>query len=303
MAARIGINGFDGNARMILRLLDGKEDLEVTHINSAMPPERMSYLLTHDDLRGVFPFSIDHDENHLIINKKNILITHFETAGEIPWEAAGVNYVIENQEIPNPANHFRAGVRKVILSYLPDNSEGVRTIVMGVNHFDLQSDDGIISVASGDTHCCAMMLKVLHDEFGVVRSLMSAVSSSASAVRAIPTVMPEMRGLFDGFSASAPTDSGSFVELTAELHHSTTAHDVREAFRRHAEGPLSGFLAFTRGPIAAGDVIGRPQPALFDAISTRVIGGNLVQTVCWFDETASQSNRIIDIIKYIQSYE
>ncbi len=328
MAARIGINGFDGNARMILRLLKGENGLEVTHINDTMPPEQMSRLLTHDALRGGFPFSIDYDENHLIVNGKNILVTHFETAEEIPWDAEGVEFVLENHEKfqthDQLRGHLHSGVRNVILSYLPDNLALCRTIAMGINHFDFQPNDGILSVATGEVNCGAILLKVLHDEFGVARSFMNAVRPAkdsqlipptsdafsqgmsvtiADAVRAIPAIMPEMRGLFDGCATSVPVVGGSYVELTAELYHGTTAHDVREAFRRHAAGPLSGILDFSRDSIAGRDALGKPHSALFDAPATKIIGENLVQILGWFDETASTSNRIIDIIKYIQSYE
>lgn len=335
MSVKIGINGFGRIGKMVFRLMEGRSDMEVTHINDKMDTRLMAHLLKYDSIHGRFAAEIDCDETHVIVNGRKILVTNFPTPEEIPWEKTGVSYVIDScgrfKTREKLQGHLRGSVKRVILSCPPDDASIERTIVMGVNEHTISEKDDIISNASCTTNCIAVMLKVMHDEFGIARGFMNTVHpttnnqnlqdgfhadyrrarsaianiipTTSSAVRAVHLVLPEMRNIFDGFATRVPVADCSFVELTAELHHPTTAHDIREAFRRYAAGPLDGILEFSNDPLVSSDITNNPHSAIFDALATKVIGGNFVQILGWYDNECGYSSRIIDLLKYVQSYE
>ena len=332
-SVKIGINGFGRIGKMVFRLLEGREDFVVTHINDKMDTRLMAHLLKYDSIHGRFGAEIDFDESHIVVNGRKILVTNYPSPEQIPWDTTGVTYVIDScgrfKTRPALQGHLRGGVKRVILSCPPDDASIERTVVMGVNHLTLQPDDDIISNASCTTNCIAVMLKVVNDEFGMRRGFMNTVHpmtnnqnlqdgfhsdyrrarsalaniipTTSSAIRATQLVIPEMKNIFDGFATRVPVADCSFVELTAELHHETTAHDIRETFRRYADGPLKGFLEFTNDPIVSSDITNNPHSAIFDALATKVIGGNFIQILGWYDNEYGYSSRIIDLIKYINS--
>jgi len=333
MSINIGINGFGRIGKMVFRLMEGRSDMAVTHINDKMDTQLMAHLLKYDSIHGRFMADIDFDETHLIVNERRILVTNFPTPEDIPWNKTGVTYVIDScgrfKTREALKGHLNNGVKRVILSCPPDNASIERTIVMGVNHQTIEAGDDIISNASCTTNCIAVMLKVVNDEFGIKRGFMNTVHpttnnqnlqdgfhgdyrrarsaianiipTTSSAVRAVHLVIPEMKNIFDGFATRVPVADCSFVELCAELHNPTTAHDIRETFRRYAEGPLHGFLEFTNDPIVSSDITDNPHSAIFDAAATKVIGGNFIQILGWYDNECGYSSRIIDLLKYVQS--
>lgn len=335
MSVKIGINGFGRIGKMVFRLMEGRSDMEVTHINDKMDTRLMAHLLKYDSIHGRFKADIDCDETHLVVNGRKILVTNYPTPEEIPWEKTGVGYVIDScgrfKTREKLQGHLRGTVKRVILSCPPDDTSIERTIVMGVNEHTISESDDIISNASCTTNCIAVMLKVMHDEFGIVRGFMNTVHpttnnqnlqdgyhsdyrrarsaianiipTTSSAVRAVHLVLPEMRNIFDGFATRVPVADCSFVELTAELRRPTTAHDIREAFRRYADGPLAGILEFSNDPLVSSDITDNPHSAIFDALATKVIGGNFVQILGWYDNECGYSSRIIDLLKHVQSYE
>lgn len=335
MSVKIGINGFGRIGKMVFRLMEGRSDMEVTHINDKMDTRLMAHLLKYDSIHGRFKADIDCDETHLMVNGRKILVTNYPTPEEIPWEKTGVSYVIDScgrfKTREKLQGHLRGTVKRVILSCPPDDASIERTIVMGVNDQTISERDDIISNASCTTNCIAVMLKVMHDEFGIVRGFMNTVHpttnnqnlqdgyhsdyrrarsaianiipTTSSAVRAVHLVLPEMRNIFDGFATRVPVADCSFVELTAELQRPTTAHDIREAFRRYADGPLAGILEFSNDPLVSSDITDNPHSAIFDALATKVIGGNFVQILGWYDNECGYSSRIIDLLKHVQSYE
>lgn len=335
MSVKIGINGFGRIGKMVFRLMEGRSDMEVTHINDKMDTRLMAHLLKYDSIHGRFKADIDCDETHLMVNGRKILVTNHPTPEEIPWEKTGVSYVIDScgrfKTREKLQGHLRGTVKRVILSCPPDDASIERTIVMGVNEHTISESDDIISNASCTTNCIAVMLKVMHDEFGIVRGFMNTVHpttnnqnlqdgyhsdyrrarsaianiipTTSSAVRAVHLVLPEMRNIFDGFATRVPVADCSFVELTAELQRPTTAHDIREAFRRYADGPLTGILEFSNDPLVSSDITDNPHSAIFDALATKIIGGNFVQILGWYDNECGYSSRIIDLLKHVQSYE
>jgi glyceraldehyde 3-phosphate dehydrogenase len=320
---------------MVFRLMEGRDDMVVTHINDKMDTRLMAHLLRYDSIHGRFAADISCDETHLYVNGQTILVTNCTTPEEIPWGDSGVNIVIDScgrfKTRERLRGHLRDSVRRVILSCPPDDASIERTVVMGVNDHTLTATDDIVSNASCTTNCIAVMLKVVNDEFGIKRGFMNTVHpttnnqnlqdgyhadyrrarsaianiipTTSSAVRAVHLVLPEMRNIFDGFATRVPVADCSFVELTAELNTSTTAHDIREAFRRYADGPLNGILEYSEDPLVSSDITDNPHSAIFDALATKVIGGNFIQILGWYDNECGYSSRIIDLIKHIQNYE
>ncbi len=335
MPVRIGINGFGRIGKMVFRLMEGRDDMVVTHINDKMDTRLMAHLLRYDSIHGRFAADISCDETHLYVNGRTILVTNCTSPEEIPWGDSGVNIVIDScgrfKTRERLRGHLRDSVRKVILSCPPDDASIERTVVMGVNDHTLTATDDIVSNASCTTNCIAVMLKVVNDEFGIKRGFMNTVHpttnnqnlqdgyhadyrrarsaianiipTTSSAVRAVHLVLPEMRNIFDGFATRVPVADCSFVELTAELNSPTTAHDIREAFRRYADGPLNGILEYSEDPLVSSDITDNPHSAIFDALATKVIGGNFIQILGWYDNECGYSSRIIDLIKHIQNYE
>lgn len=332
MSEKIGINGFGRIGKLVFRLLAERDEMQVTHINDKMDTQLMAHLLKYDSIHGRFQAQIDFDKNHIIVNDRPILVTNYPHPEEIPWAETGVSYVLDScgrfKTHDTLKGHLRDTVKKVVLSCPPDDSSIERTIVMGVNQHTIKETDVIISNASCTTNCIAVMLKVINDEFGMKRGFMNTVHpttnnqnlqdgfhtdyrrarsamgniipTSSSAVRAVHLVIPEMKNIFDGFATRVPVADCSFVELTAELHNNVTTHDIKEAFLRHANGPLHDYLEYCTDPIVSSDITNNPHSAVFDALATKVIGQNFIQILGWYDNEYGYSSRIIDLLKYIQ---
>ncbi|MDD4395891.1 MAG: type I glyceraldehyde-3-phosphate dehydrogenase [Bacteroidales bacterium] len=332
MSVKIGINGLGRIGKLVFRLLSNDADMEVTHINDKMDTQLMAHLLKYDSIHGKFLAEIEYDENHIIVNGKRILVTNYQHPEDIPWAETGVTYILDScgrfKTRETLQGHLRDSVQKVILSCPPDDASIERTIVMGVNHHTIKETDTIISNASCTTNCIAVMLKVINDEFGMKRGFMNTVHpttnnqnlqdgfhsdyrrarsamgniipTSSSAVRAVHLVIPEMKNIFDGFATRVPVADCSFVELVAEMHNTVTAHDIRETFLRHANGQLHDYLEYCNDPIVSSDITNNPHSAIFDALATKVIGGNFIQVLGWYDNEYGYSSRIIDLLKYVQ---
>ena len=335
MTTKIGINGFGRIGKMVFRLAEGEPDIEITHINDKMDTRLMAHLLKYDSIHGRFNADIDFDNDHLIVNGRKILVTNQMHPADIPWDRTGVEVVIDSsgrfKTAPLLQPHLGGTVQRVILSCPPDDDSIERTIVMGVNHNTILEEDRIISNASCTTNCIAIALKVINDEFGMVRGFMNTVHpttnnqnlqdgyhsdyrrarsalaniipTTSSAVKTTKLVIPEMANIFDGFATRVPIVDCSFVELTAELHSQVTTRDIKDAFLRHANGELKPYLEYTEDPIVSSDITNNPHSAIFDALSTKVIGGNFIQLLVWYDNEYGYSSRIIDLIKYIHHYE
>lgn len=331
MAIKIGINGFGRIGKMVFRLAENDPHVQVTHINDKMDIRLMAHLLKYDSIHGRFNANISiKDDNHLMVNKKEIFVTNEMSPVDIPWSKTSVDVVVDSSGHFKTADklqaHLQQGVQRVILSCPPDDNSIQRTVVMGVNHKLITSDDRIISNASCTTNCIAVALKVLNDEFGIVRGFMNTVHpttnnqnlqdgvhsdyrrarsamnniipTTSSAVKTTKLVIPEMTNIFDGFATRVPINDCSFVELAAELHQQVTTRNIKDAFMRHAEGDLKPYLEYTEDPIVSSDITDNPHSAIFDALSTKVIGGNFIQLLVWYDNEYGYSSRIIDLIKY-----
>ena len=335
MSTNIGINGFGRIGKMVFRLMENVSGITITHINDKMDTRLMAHLLKYDSIHGQFLADIDYDENHLIINGRNILVTNECEPENIPWDISDVKYVIDScghfKTRAQLQGHFRHGVKRIILSCSPEDNTIKRTVVMGVNQHEITDNDDIISNASCTTNCIAIILKVLNDTYGITRGFMNTVHpttnnqnlqdgfhsdyrraraamaniipTTSSAIRSVHLIMPEMKNIFDGFATRVPVADCSFVELTAELHETVTAHDLRKTFHTAAQGPLLPYLEYTEDPIVSSDVTNNTHSAIFDALATKVIGGNFIQILAWYDNECGYSSRIIDLLKYIQHYD
>lgn len=336
MAIKLGINGLGRIGKLVLRLAHAHCGIEVVQINDMMGTELMAHLIVHDSLHGPFAHHVDYDEQHVYIDGHPILVTHEPTPNQIAARSGGgVHVVVESSGKFKTASqlegHLRNGAQRVILSCPPDNDSIERTVVLGVNDHLLRATDRIVSNASCTTNCVALMLKVLRDDFGFVRGFMNTVHpatnnqnlqdgyhadprrarcainniipTTSSAIGTVERVMPELQGRLDGFATRVPVAGCSFVELTAELSRSTSAQELNEAFRQQAQGPLSPYLEYTEAPLVSSDITNNPHSAIFDALSTKVLGGNLVQLLAWYDNEYGYASRIVDLVARIGSYK
>ena len=333
MATKIGINGLGRIGKLVFRLISETQQMEVVQINDKIDNELLIHLLKFDTVHGRFNADIQRSERGIFFNGREILMTHEHHPSHIPWSLSGAEIVVESsgkfKTMPLLQQHIHNGVRKVILTCPADDDLIDRTVVMGVNHNEITEDDKVISNASCTTNCVAMMLKVLDDSFGVKRAFMNTVHpftnnqslldgphsdfrraraavgniipTTTSAIRSIPVVMPKMRGLFDGFATRGPVIDGSFVELTAELNTVVNPRIINDAFRAASESQLKPYLEYSDDPLVSSDVIGNPFSAIFDSLSTKVIGKDLIQILAWYDNESGYANRIIDLLKHIIS--
>lgn len=331
MSVKVGINGFGRIGKLVFRLAHETEDVEIVHINDKMDTHIMAHLLKYDSLHGKFMADVRHDKNHIIVNGRAITVTSIANPTEIPWHQNNVDIVVDSSGKYKTKQllqgHLNNGVKKVILSCPSGDNSIERTIVMGVNHKQILPNDNIISNASCTTNCVAVMLKVLIEEFGIKRAFMNTVHPSTnnqniqdgfhsdfrrarsatkniiptttSAVKTTQLIFPEMKDKFDGFATRVPVVDCSFVELTAQLSKNVTVKDVNDAFKKHSQSELKNYLEYCVDPIVSSDVSNNPNSAIFDALATKVLVGDMIQILAWYDNESGYSSRIIDLIRYI----
>ncbi|MCK9220523.1 MAG: type I glyceraldehyde-3-phosphate dehydrogenase [Bacteroidales bacterium] len=331
MAIKIGINGLGRIGKMVFRLACTSSEIEVVHLNDAMDISMLAHLLKYDSIHGKYSAEIEVEKGYLLVNNKRIPVSSERHPSTIPWELSGAEIVVESSGLFKTRSelnqHLRGSVKKVILTCPPGDDLIDRTIVMGVNHQQLLPSDRFVSNASCTTNCVALVLKVLNDSFGVKKAFMNTVHpytnnqsildgpnqdfrraraaavnlipTTSSAIRSVSLVMPEMKNLFDGFATRVPVPDGSFVELTAVLNKKVTPPLVREVFQIAEKHQMKGFLEYCKDPVVSSDIINNSHSAIFDALSTKVIDGDFVQVLAWYDNEIGYSNRIIDLISYI----
>ncbi len=326
---KVGINGFGRIGRLTFRALLNKSNVEVVAFNDLTDAKTLAHLLKYDSVHGKFPGEIAVDGEYLIVNGKKIKVLAERDPANLPWGTLGVEIVLECTGIfrtrEKMSKHLTAGAKKVILSVPADNTEDVdATIVLGVNDNTLTPDMKLISNASCTTNCLAPIAKVLNDNFGIKKGLMNTIHSytndqiildaphkdlrraRAAAVSIIPTktgaakaiglVIPELEGKMDGFAVRVPTPDGSLVDLTCELMRDVTKEEIHAAMKAAANGPMKGVLEFLDEPLVSCDIIGNPHSSIFDSGLTKVLGGNLVKVISWYDNENGYSNRLADLV-------
>ena len=326
----VAINGFGRIGRITFRELIYRDYATVVAINDLTSTATLAYLLKYDSVHGKFNGTVEADGDYLVINGKKIRVYAEKDPAMLPWKELNVDVVIESTGVfrsrEKLQKHLDAGAKKIILTVPSDTKDDVdATIVLGVNNDMLKKEHQIISNASCTTNCLAPVAKVLHDNFGIVKGLMNTIHSytndqiildaphkdlrraRAAAVSIIPTktgaakaiglVIPELDGKLDGFAVRVPTPDGSLVDLTCELAKPATRDEINAAMKEAANGPMKGILEYTEDPIVSCDVIGNPNSSIFDSLLTKVIDGNFVKVVAWYDNEAGYSNRLADMVE------
>ncbi|MHB1472176.1 MAG: type I glyceraldehyde-3-phosphate dehydrogenase [Dermatophilaceae bacterium] len=330
MTVRVGINGFGRIGRNFYRaLLASGADIEVVVVNDLTDTKTLAHLLKYDSILGRLDGEVTSSDTDITVNGKSIKAFAERDPANLKWGDLGVDVVVESTGFFTDATkakvHVDNGAKKVIIS-APAKNEDV-TIVMGVNHESYDpATHTIISNASCTTNCLGPMAKVLNDEFGIVKGLMTTihaytqdqnlldgphkdlrraraaalniVPTSTGAAKAIGLVLPELKGKLDGYALRVPVPTGSAADLTFEAGRETTAEEVNAAFKAAAEGPLKGFLKYTEDPIVSSDIVTDPHSCIFDAGLTKVIG-NQVKVVGWYDNEWGYSNRLVDLVTYV----
>ena len=329
---KVGINGFGRIGRLTFRALLNKTNIEVVAFNDLTDAKTLAHLFKYDSVHGKFNGDIAVDGDSLVINGKKIRVYAEKDPANLPWKDLGVEIVAECTGIfrtrEKMSKHITAGAKKVVLSVPSDNKEDVDlTVVIGVNDNILTKDMKLISNASCTTNCLAPVAKVLNDKFGIKKGLMNTIHSytndqiildaphkdlrraRAAAVSIIPTktgaakaiglVIPELDGKMDGFAVRVPTPDGSLVDLTCELLRSVTKDEVNAAMKEAANGPMKGILEYLDEPLVSCDIIGNPHSSIYDSLMTKLIDGNLLKIIAWYDNEWGYSCRLADLIAMI----
>ena len=330
MAIKLGINGFGRIGRLVFRtIMDGEgfDAFDVMAINDIADVATLAHLLRYDSVHGKFCGTVEGKGNVLVVDGHEIKVLSERDPGSLPWGDLGVEIVVEStglfRERDKAELHLNAGAKKVLIS-APAKGEDA-TIVLGVNDEILKPEHTIVSNASCTTNCLAPMVKVLNDEFGVEKGLMTTIHSytsdqriqdlphsdlrraRAAMVSMIPTttgaavavgkVIPELNGKLDGMSVRVPTPNGSLTDFVAVLKRSATVDEINAAFKTAAEGALKGVLEYCDEEIVLIDIVGNPASCIFDSLCTSVVGGNCVKTIGWYDNEWGYSNRCVDLMK------
>ena len=332
MTTRIGINGFGRIGRSAFRIIEDeyKGELEVVKINDLTDNETLAHLMKYDTAYGQFNHDIEHDDESITVDGRRIEVSAEEDPANLAWGDAGVDIVLECTGVfrtgPDAKAHIDAGAKKVIISAPGKEVDG--TYVWGVNHNDCTGDEDIISAASCTTNSLAPVAKVLDEAFGIERGLMTTihaytgdqriqdaphkdlrraraaaqniVPTTTGAAKAVALVLPNLEGKLDGFAMRVPTITGSATDLTVTLGKDVTVEEVNEAMKKAAQdGDLGQALKYTEDPIVSSDIIANPHGAIFDAGMTRVIDGNLVKVISWYDNEWSYTAQYIRLAKTV----
>lgn len=332
MATRIGINGFGRIGRQVLKatLERHPDELEVVAINDLTSPETNAHLLKYDSTYGRYPGKVEATEDSLQVDGHEVKVVAERDPSRIPWGDFGVDIVVESTGIftdaSKAAGHLEGGAKKVIIS-APAKGEDL-TVVLGVNdeRYDPKTHR-VISNASCTTNCIAPVAKILNDRFTVNKGLMSTIHSytndqrildqvhsdlrrartaaanivptSTGAARAVGLTLPELNGKIHGMAYRVPTASVSIVDFTVELGRDVTVDEINAAFKEASETYLHDILDYTEEPLVSSDFRGDPHSAIFDALSTIVIGGNLVKVLAWYDNEWGYSCRVADLAHFV----
>jgi glyceraldehyde 3-phosphate dehydrogenase len=331
MTVRVGINGFGRIGRQSLKaIIERAPDVEVVAVNDLVETSMNALLFKHDSTYGAYPGTVDHTDDALIIDGREIKVLQVKDPATLPWGDLGVDIVLESTGIFTDAEkakaHLAAGAKKVIIS-APAKGEDI-TIVLGVNDdkYDPASHH-VISNASCTTNCLAPAAKVVHDLLGIERGLMNTIHSytndqrildvahkdprraraaglniiptTTGAAKALALVIPDLKGKFDGFSLRVPTPTVSVVDFTADVSRSTTADEINDAFRTAAAGPMKGILGVSDEPLVSTDFRGDARSSIIDSASTMVLGGTMVKVIAWYDNEWGYSSRCADLVRMV----
>jgi glyceraldehyde 3-phosphate dehydrogenase len=332
MAVKVGINGFGRIGRNVVRAGLHRSDVEFVAVNDLTDTRTLAHLLKYDSVLGQLPETITHDDHSITIGGRTIRVFKSKDPAELDWNSVGAQVVIESTgfftDAKDACKHLRGSVKKVIIS-APAKNEDV-TLVLGVN--DAAYDPArhnIISNASCTTNCLGPVVKVLDEAFGVQKGQMTTIHSytndqkvldfphkdlrraRAAALNMIPTttgaakaiglVLPHLKGKLDGYSMRVPTPDVSVVDLVAILNTPTTTAAVNAALKAASEGELKGILGYTEDPVVSTDMLRNSNSSIVDAEMTKVLDGNLVKVVSWYDNEWGYSCRVVDLVAFLEA--
>jgi len=327
---KVGINGFGRIGRNVFRAALNNPDVDIVAINDLTDVNTLAHLLKYDTTHGKLDATVVAGEGELIVNGKSVKVFSERDPGNLPWASVGVEIVVESTGIFTAKEkaelHLKGGAKKVIIS-APATNEDI-TIVLGVNEDKYDpAQHTIISNASCTTNCLAPFAKVLHENFGIVKGMMTTVHSytndqqvldlphkdlrraraaaeniipsTTGAAKAVSLVLPELKGKLNGMSFRVTTPNVSVTDLVAELSRNVTVEEVNGALKEAANGPLKGIMNYSEEPLVSSDYNGDPASSTIDALSTMVVEGNMVKVVSWYDNEWGYSNRVVDLASYI----
>ena len=328
---RVGINGFGRIGRSVFRVLNNRDDIDVVAINDIFDKDALTYLLKYDTVMGRFPGDISLDSDILSAGNQKVKLIAERVPEELPWGELGVDIVIESTGIfrmkSQLESHLNAGAKKVILT-VPAKDEIDYTVVLGVNDGGLKPDHRIVSNASCTTNCLAPMAKVLNESFGIELGVINTIHAytndqrladvphsdwrrsraaaenviptTTGAARAVGVVLPELNGKLDGIAMRVPVPDGSVVDFNVRIKVDVTVEQVNDAVRSASEsGSLKNILEYSTLPVVSSDIIGNSHSSIFDAPFTRVIEGNYIKTLNWYDNEWGYSNRVVDLVSLL----
>ena len=332
MTTRVGINGFGRIGRNFFRAaLEQGADIEIVAVNDLTDNKTLAHLLKYDSITGRFQGDVSYDDEGIVVDGKHIKVLAQRNPADLPWGELGVEVVVESTGFFTDGEkakaHIEAGAKKVVISAPAKNVDG--TFVMGVNEDKYDGETmNIVSNASCTTNCLAPLAKVLEENFGIERGIMTTIHSytgdqrvldaphkdlrraRAAALNMIPTktgaaqavalVLPALAGKFDGLAVRVPTPTGSLTDLTFIAKKEVSVEAVKAAVKAAAEGELKGVLKYTEDPIVSSDIVGDPHTSIFDATETKVIG-NLVKVLSWYDNEWGYSNALVRLTALVGS--
>jgi glyceraldehyde 3-phosphate dehydrogenase len=330
---KIAINGFGRIGRNVFKIaFVDKEDIEIVGINDLTDPKTLAHLLKYDSNYGVYDKSVAVDGDAIVVDGKKIPVFAERSPANLPLKDLGVDVVIESTGVFTVAespkggykDHIKAGAKKVVLT-VPAKDKIDQTIVLGVNDDQLDLSLEAFSNASCTTNCLAPIAKVLDDNFGIVKGLMttvhaytndqvmldqphkdlrraragalSIIPTTTGAARAVSDVIPSLKGKLNGMAMRVPVPTGSVVDLVVELEKDASVEEINAAMKAAAEGPMKGVLEYTEDPIVSRDIIGNHHSSIFDSLLTMKMGEKLVKVLSWYDNEMGYSHRVVDLVK------
>jgi glyceraldehyde 3-phosphate dehydrogenase len=326
MAIRIAINGFGRIGRSLTRVIQSFDEIDLVAINDLADAPNLAHLLKYDSVHGRFPAEITSDQNKIMINGREIVVTNHAAPKDAPWASMDIDVVIEatgkfrTKQLAE--QHLLAGAKKVIIS-APAQDKSIKSVVLGINDDTIEPTDTILSNASCTTNSAAPLVKVLLDNWGIQEAYISTVHSYTSdqrlhdaphqdwrrgraaaqsivptttgAAKAITRIFPELEGHMGGAGIRVPVPNGSLTDFSCMVKADTSVEEINAAFKAAAEGSMKGILEYTEDPIVSRDIIGNPYSCVFDAQLTSVLG-RMVKVVGWYDNEWGYSNRLAELV-------
>lgn len=336
MAIKIGINGFGRIGRLVFRAAQDNPNIEVVGINDLFDNDALAYLLKYDSVHGRFDGEVSSDDKNLIVNGKTIRSTAERDPANLKWGDIGVDYVVESTgfftDFDGANKHVQAGAKKTLISAPTKTPDQVPTIVMGVNHEKLEASSKVVSNASCTTNCLAPIAKVINDNFGIAKGLMTTVHAvtatqpthdgpskkdwrggraagvncipaSTGAAKAVGLALPELAGKLTGMAFRMPTQDVSVVDLTVVTEKETSYQQISDAMKAASQGAMKGYLAWTDDQVVSTDFIHDPASSTFDHGAGMELDSTFFKVVSWYDNEWGYSNRIIDLAQHVGSLD